>query len=407
MKLIYISQGNIPSMAANSMQVVKMSQALARLVSDFELVTLGDLRSMIKGYDLDLWQWYGVQSPFRIRRLPLLKSATYPFDANYRLNHFSPMATCYAIWRRPDAIYTRSLRAATLAVRLRMNVIFETHAQATDADIDWRSLCSQKGFLLLVTISDYLAEGYVRAGVAPEKIVVEHDAVDLERFELKASRQELKAELGIDPDEPLVVYAGHLYDNRGIEDIFSAAAHLSDVRFLLVGGWPEDVRRRNNELTDLGLSNVKLTGFVNNAAIPRFLLAADILIMPYSRTVATGKWMSPMKLFEYMAAQRPVIATKFASIEEVLDDGRNALLVEPDCASQLIDSICLLLDSPHMAASLAEQAYRDVQHYTWDQRASRIFSHVEPAPKSCAIQMKDTILGGLLRFGRGSGLEDF
>lgn len=378
MKLLYISDGNIPSMAANSMQVVKMSQALAKMASDFELVTLGDLRSMTQGYDLDLWQWYGVLSPFRVRRLPLLRRATYPFDANYRLSHFSTIATYYALLRRPDVIYTRSPKAATLAVRLGMNVIFETHALATDIEIDWRSLGSQKNFLLLVTISDYLAESYDRAGMMPEKLVVEHDAVDLERFQLQATQQELKAELGIGPEESLVVYAGHLYDNRGIEDIISAAANLPDVRFLLVGGWPEDVKRRHDELMSLGLNNVKLTGFVGNTYVPRYLLAADILIMPYSRAVATGKWMSPMKLFEYMAAQRPIIATKFPSIELVLDDRRNALIIEPDCPDQLEETIRCVLRSPAFARKLAQEAFCNVQYYTWDQRAIRIFSHIEP-----------------------------
>jgi glycosyltransferase involved in cell wall biosynthesis len=79
-----------------------------------------------------------------------------------------------------------------------------------------------------------------------------------------------------------------------------------------------------------------------------------------------------MKAFEYMAAARPIVATRFPALSEVLVDDRNAILVEPDSAPALREGILAALADPARAARLAAAARREVEERTWVKRTERI-----------------------------------
>ena len=85
--------------------------------------------------------------------------------------------------------------------------------------------------------------------------------------------------------------------------------------FLIVGGEPQDVENLRQRVRVIGLKNVILTGFVPNARLPLYQAACDVLLMPYQRQVAASsggdiaRYLSPMKLFEYMACERPIISS--------------------------------------------------------------------------------------------------
>jgi glycosyltransferase involved in cell wall biosynthesis len=376
MKLIYISEGNIPSLAANSIQIMKMSQAFAELLPSFELVTLGDIHSLLSRKQFDFCTWYGISNSFKITRLPFLLRSSYPFPANYRLRGFAKLAAIYVRWRRPDVVYTRSESAARIALRLGLRTIVETHAPASSKSWYWRYF--NKGvsnrLLGLVTISSGLAESYVATGVPSEKVMVARDGVDIERFDITMTKDVSRQTLNLPVESRIAVYVGHLYDNRGIEEIFAVAEKARDVLFLLVGGWEKDVMRRREEAKRRKLTNVRIPGFVPNAQVPLYLSASDVLLMPYSQYVNTVRWMSPMKMFEYMAAGKPILATDLPPIREVLHDGHNAVLVAPDDSSALLDGLNTLLHDPALMNRVASRAFQDVQIYTWRKRAERILT---------------------------------
>lgn len=377
-KLIYISEGNIPSLAANSMQVMKMSQAFAEVVASFELLTLGDLSSWLLKKKFNFATWYGLHHKFRITRLPLLMRSSYPFPANYRLPAFPKCAAWYACERQADVIYTRSEDAAWYAFRRGKRVLLETHSPAS-ANI-WYLRLNHKvadKFLGIVTISPVLAESYILRGLPREKVIVAFDGVDLERFGQNLSKETARSKVGLPLDLKVAAYVGQLYENRGIEEIYHCAREMADVLFILVGGWDTDVRRRRQEIEQLRLPNVHIVGFVPNAQVPLYLAASDVLLMPYSEQVSTVHWMSPMKMFEYMAANRPIVAPNLAAVKQVLQDNRNGVLVAPDNAKALSSAIRLLLDNDTFAERLACQAYQDVQGYTWLKRANRVLTHFQ------------------------------
>ena len=118
------------------------------------------------------------------------------------------------------------------------------------------------------------------------------------------------------------------------------------------------------------------TGFVPPSDIPLYLAAADMLVMPTTPDLAYAAYTSPLKLFEYMASGRPIVASGLASVREVLDDGGNAVLYEADSADGLAEAVGRLVASPTLGRSLAERALQDVARYAWDARARRIIDRI-------------------------------
>lgn len=365
-KLCYIADSRIPSRWANSIQVMKMCSAFAEHIEDVELIVPRVYRKLLDS-DCDVFEIYAVPPTFKIKKM------------------FSPTLKLKLITKRIDVdlIYTRKMWAAYWLAQSDIPVIYESHDFNPDkrlfSKFIKRALDSKN--LGIVTISQALADEYLNIGVAEEKIWVLPDGVDLSRFDPYLSKYEARnmlvpvsSVLELPADQKIAGYVGHLYKDRGIEEIIEAAEVLSDMSFLIVGGHPKDVERYKTIITDLGLNNVILTGFVNNALVPKYLFASDVLLMPYTTRVPTLKYMSPLKLFEYMASNRPIIATDLSAIKEVLEDKKNAILVQPDDADELIRGIQKILNNEVLANRIAEKAKEDVQGYTWSKRAQRIIS---------------------------------
>src|SRR5262249_47305156 len=116
--------------------------------------------------------------------------------------------------------------------------------------------------------------------------------------------------------------------------------------------------------------------FVPNSQVPLQLAAADVLVLPNSGRFAQARTTSPLKLFEYMAARRPIVATRIPAFAGLLRHGENAWLVAPDSPEALAPGIERALDAPSLAERLAQQAWHDVQRYTWKRRAAEILAGV-------------------------------
>ena len=121
------------------------------------------------------------------------------------------------------------------------------------------------------------------------------------------------------PGPPVVGYAGHLYRWKGPDTFLQALARLDTVRGLIVGGHPQerDWGRVQALVTELGLDGrVEITGLVPSGEVASRLLGASVLVVPTTAT-RSARYTSPLKLFEYMALGRPIVATDLPSIREV------------------------------------------------------------------------------------------
>jgi glycosyltransferase involved in cell wall biosynthesis len=374
--LLYISSGNIPSRWANSVQTMKMSEAYGGMIPGFALlISTGLAEWMAK--KVDLWRWYGIRKSFAVLRLPTSFGLN-PDRHRGEDRRFIRFSPTYARKLRTDLVITRSLPIAYGCLIAGIPVVFEMHSvPRSPAHRRQLEAIAQHPLLVgVVALNDVIRGAVLRAGGNGDAMIMAGAAVDPLPFESACDRGTARDRFDIADERPVVVYTGHLYDYKGIAPLLEAARSQPDVLYLLVGGWPEDVERWRADASDL--ANVRFEGFVPNTQIPDYLAAADICIHPHSAHHDVAGWTSPLKLLEYMAAGRPIVATAIPGIRDLLFHDHNAIVVPPDDAASLAGGVRRLLDDPELAERLSLQACEDVEHHTWEKRARGVLERFAP-----------------------------
>jgi len=178
---------------------------------------------------------------------------------------------------------------------------------------------------------------------------------------------------------PQVFYVGQLYPWKGAGLVVDVAGLVPDARFVVVGGTPAgpdgdpDVAALARRIRDAGASErVELRGYVPYAEVPAQLREAAVALLPLPDEPVARYFTSPLKLFDYMAAGVPIVASDLPAIREVLRHGENALLAAPGDAAAFAGAIRFLLGDPDYARRLGERARADVRAYSWDRRAAHL-----------------------------------
>lgn len=352
-----------------------MAEAFARQIDSLTLLTGGSILPS-QAPVVNLADWYGVPCSFQIVHLPVHLRLNEQFFSGYRYPRFDRVAAFYARMKTPNLVVTRSPYAGRLCVKLKLNTIIETHIGIDHPEFQQVVKVSHEACLRgVVTVTDYLKHKYIEAGVPESKIFVAPDAVELSAFSHLPSSSFLREELGLPVRTKIATYCGHLYDSKGVPHVIAAAKKLPDVFFCLVGGWAQDIERCRKQAE--GIENIYFAGFVANQQVPKYLAAADFLLLPNSMNHELAYSTSPLKLFEYMAAQRPVIASNIPALQGFLHDGENAFLVEPDSSDAIASALRVLIKNPELSAQIAKQAWQDVQEFTWSNRAKDILNYFQ------------------------------
>jgi glycosyltransferase involved in cell wall biosynthesis len=367
-RLTYITTSTFPVQKASSVQVMQMCAAFAQAGALVKLVA----RQAEDG--TDVFEHYGVKRSFTFspRAFPPLPRPTDLFQAQAAFTEPGSHWVCYS--RGHD------LTAPLVALWRGAQAIVEAHGRPVTARQRWmlRQIARHpRGHL--VVISGALQEIYRRefgldSFMAP-------DGVDLSRFTPSIPKTEAQAQLGLGVG-PWVVYVGGLYAGRGLETLFEAVAGLP-VKLLIVGGRDDrEVARWREKARAAGVGEIQFEGYQLPARVPLYLFAADVLVMPYSAHTHTPSgedttgWMSPLKLYEYLAAGRPIVASDLPALRTVLTHEHNALLSPPDDAAALRQSIQRLVDDNGLANQLVANASQSVQAHTWLARARTILGLV-------------------------------
>jgi glycosyltransferase involved in cell wall biosynthesis len=386
--IVYFADIRFPIERANGIQTFETCHALSRRGHQIALIVRPDTTSPAR----DPFEFYGLPriDALRLEMAPVMGSAT------ARRAGYLAFAAGRALGSgRADVLFTRDLGVASALLRIprsmRAPLVYESHGYApdvaralpdlvstarppSDAKVArltrrearvWRSA---EGY---VTITSGLAdEMCVRHG-SRQRVAVIPDGVRAGTNHIGAAQRRS----GVGGGRPIVAYAGHLYAWKGVEVLLEALARLPDVEGLIVGGHESEPDLAQLKARAAGLrvqDRVKFTGLVAPSRVAGLLRSADVLVLPNTASAISTRFTSPLKLFEYMAAGRPVVASDLPAIREVLRHEVTGLLVEPGNSAAIAAAIRRLVDEPGLGDRLARAAAEVVANYTWDRRAERI-----------------------------------
>ncbi|MDO8496904.1 MAG: glycosyltransferase family 4 protein [bacterium] len=371
MKLIYIANLRLPTEKAYGIQIAKTCEAMADL--GCSVILLCPFRiSKIKD---EFFNYYGIKRNFVFKKI-----FTLDFYLPGFLNKiaFGLKSLCsalvlvlYALVEGADIFYTRDEIIAYILSFFRKNIIFESHRVSNKRKIFYSRF--KKINLKVVVISQGLKDDFINFGIKESSLLVARDGVDLDLFNIEMTKEEARKRYNLPLDKKIVMYSGHLFEWKGA-DILLEAAHKLEVLFVFVGGTDYDVQKFRQKAE--GLNNVLILGHRPYDQIPSLLKAADILVLPNSSKEEISKrYTSPLKLFEYMASQRPIIASDLPSIREVLDEN-TGYFFKPDDVSSLVGIINLVLNNEPEAREKNTAAFNMAKSFTWQKRAEKILKFI-------------------------------
>jgi len=220
-------------------------------------------------------------------------------------------------------------------------------------------------FTVSGTLKDIIVE---RWGADPERISVVPNGVDIDRFRPDASPHGIRDELGLG-DAPLIIFVGALGPWHGVQNLLNAAPLVlkehPSARFLIVGGAKEySIDHLHERARELSVSDsVTFLGPMPSDKIPGLVVEADVAVAPYSN-VDYG--FSPLKIYEYMGAGRPIVASSLPSIFECVTDDEDALLVEPENEVDLAGALIRVIGDASLAERLGRKARENaVARFSW------------------------------------------
>mgnify|MGYP006431415033 CR=1 FL=1 len=362
MRIAYFAPTPLPARTANSVHAMKMCAALAGLGHD---VTLIGERHADTSTTLDahaICAYYNVAPDFEIVLQPRILKSKFITALVMALR---------ALWRRPDCVHGRHVEACLLTALLGKTTGLEMHQlpKTPRKNRIVLFLADKLGTIPFVVVNCHaLRDDMVRHRPAlKDHIITAHNGADPPA----ACRQaRLRPE-----DRIHAGYVGQLYPGKGMEAISELAAMCPDIIFDIVGGRDADIAYWQDKAG--ACRNIVFHGFQQQSQLPAFTARFDIVLAPY-QPVTYGyankqniaQWTSPMKIFEYMAAGKAIVASDLPVLREVLRHESNALLCDPKDVTQWRAATQRLANDRTLRQQLGERAKQEfLDYHTWHARA--------------------------------------
>jgi glycosyltransferase involved in cell wall biosynthesis len=375
--LFYIFHGRFPSEKAASIFAAKSCEALGDVGERVILLVPRRFGRINK----DPYEYFGVKNNFKIVYLPTIDLFPLPIPKSiaFRVSFvvFSIAVLVYLLARakKTDIVYSNESLALFISSFIFPNTLYEVHDFPEKKFWYYNKLFKRLKWILVTNIWKE-KELIKRFGIDKKRMCCEPNGVNIDEFTLSLSQRQAREKIGVPVDKHIVVYTGHLYSWKGADILADAAPYLpEDFTIYFVGGTETDIAKFKKKYSNS--ENVIFVGHRLHSEMPYWQCAADVLAVPNTAKEDISKYYtSPMKICEYMASNRPIVATRIPSITEILNES-NALLVEPDDPQKLANAILKLINDTDLQGRLSSQAFCDVAVYTWDKRAKRILSFLK------------------------------
>jgi len=373
MKILYVSAARVPSGTANSINIVRSCSAMAKLGHEVVLLHPASHGPELEKGDPDPFSFYGVPASFRIKRLPC------PGRIGGRTLYCASVAL-YGLAMRPDLVFGRYLRATYYLCRLGFPAVCELHSSVRfkgQKSYFLERLAASANLLAFITISRMMGDHFEQLDPIKRNrkpVLVAGCGGEPLSGEPALSKIQ-KVTTGLD-----IGYSGKLDVTKGLGLIGAIASRLPHHDFHVFGGGPEEVAEWR---TRMDLRNVHFYGFIPPGDLPGYLGSLDLCLLPCQRNPVNPSGQifgSPLKMFDYMALKKAVLASDFPEIREILDETCSVLLDPDDPAAwaRTIDGL-----TKNDIRRLGEAAHaRFISHHTREARYRRLLAEID-AIRSC------------------------
>ncbi|MDP3988865.1 MAG: glycosyltransferase family 4 protein [bacterium] len=356
MKLLLATSIKYPSELANRQQVTYMANALYDVLGPNQFFFGGRNLPDVEGRDVTLIRIEGKKTAMRFAWRYLVQIH------RYGITH---------VYCREEKMLFWILVCNRLWYRIPVRFVLESHFVPTQLSWWWRYMLHNVSGVI-VTSSAIKDAFEPHCGVKPMSVVPHGVAV--EQFAISDEKSVVRTELNLPADVSLVGYTGTLHTmgtvGKGMDVVLDALCELPGVYLVAVGGDPADIAKYGEMARVQGVADrVIFRERVSRNVLARYQRACDLLLLPMpANQYAT---MLPLKVFEYMASGRPIVASRLPSVLDVLNEN-NAFFFTPGDPSSLVSVVRGALQDAELGEMKARVAFEEVQHATWDARGARI-----------------------------------
>ena len=386
MRIAYVTHTRFPTEKAHGHQVAHVCKAVSDLGHDVTLLA-PDLPTGIRQ---DAFTYYRLPKIFTLRKLHAFDALNHPLIPGFfaflvSMRSYRKSLKKFFAKNKFDLLYARSPIIASALLAFGMPVVLELHTLPKRGRSGFVKLCNR--CRLVICLTSPMRDELLSWGVEKKFLMVEPDAVDLERFKKIPSSREAKRKFHLPDDRPVIGYVGSLvtFDNlqKGVKILVDALSRLKKQGVPVFGfivGDPAKWRKRyKHHAYEVGLSDddIIFHDAIPSHRVAEALAACDVLVYPAPepKHAFFRRDTSPLKLFEYLASGVPAVCADIPPIRDVVDK-TTVRFVHPGSETSLAGAIKDVLEHPREASVRATKGELAVGEHTWKKRMQRILKHV-------------------------------
>lgn len=375
MKLYYIANARMPHKKAYAIQIAKMCEAFVEEGVDLELVIPRQ-----KGMTEDIKDYYKLRPSLCVTRLPSLDLyargrwgyflSGLSFTISYLVYLFIKM--CQG---KRGIIYTIDMDTFSFAPSIFLGIpcFLETHGGKAKSRVNKIFFKHVNG---IIVINNIIKQQISKAlSFSGNKMLVWPNGIDLELFH-DTPKDEARSRLSLSKEVKIVMYCGRFYGWKGLDVLIDAAKELPQNIFVyIVGGTKDEFMSvaKKNELP----SNMVFAGGKSYTEVPVWLSAADaLLVLGTKHDTQSYYYTSPMKVFEYLAMKRVIVASRTPAIQDIVSDNE-VVFYEPDNPKDLAQKMELAVSSSEVLDKKIAAAVIKAKDFTWQNRAKDILEFIK------------------------------
>ncbi len=370
MKIKYITNVRIPTSRAQGYAVMKMCEEFANSGAQVQLIVPNRRNNESES---NPFTYYGISKNFKIRKVQSIDLLG-PYEAFGKLFYWIDMLSfLFSLWvskivQEDDVIYTRDFLVPLVFSKNKF-ICLELH-DIPKSKLFFNYLIHRPK--LFFVLNTYIKESLTEVGIPESRIFIVPSGVDLEAFNISVNKEEARKQLLLPQDKKIMIYTGHFYKWKGVNTLAETAKLMPEALFVFVGGVDPELSKFKEEYKKY--NNILVLPFQERKMMPFYLKASDVLVVPNSlESKISSKYTSPLKLFEYMASNRPIVASDLPSLREVLNE-ENCMFAKPDDPDSFAKALKKVLKDELVSKNMIKNASNDVLHYSWKNRAEKILS---------------------------------